>query len=58
MKINMNGRGWLVLPLLLEAGQSFHVQKLAEMEQRKLEERSGGRRKRRKEDKLQFRDKW
>ena len=58
VKINLNGRGWLVLPILLKAGQSFHVQKLAEIEQRKLEERRGGRRKRRKEDKLKFRDKW
>ena len=52
VKINLNGRGWVVLPMLLEAGQSFHVQQLAEIEQRKLEERS------RKEDKLKFRDKW
>ena len=58
VKVNLNGRGWLVLPMLLEAGQSFHVQKLAEIEQRKLEERSGGRRKRKKENKLKFREKW
>ena len=41
VKVNLNGRGWLVLLMFLEAGQSFHVQKLAEIEQRKLEERSG-----------------
>ena len=58
VKVNLNGRGWLVLPMLLEAGQSFHVQKLAEIEQRKLEERSGGRRKKKKENKLKFREKW
>ena len=58
VKINLKGQSWLVLPALLEAGQQFHAQKAAEVQQRKLEELHGKRKKRKKDDKLKFREKW
>ena len=58
VKINLKGQSGLVLPELLAAGQQFHEQKVREAEQRKEEELHGRRRKRKKEDKLKFREKW
>ena len=58
VKLNLREQDWLVLPSLLEAGQKFHEQKAMESEQRKKEERRGGRVKRKKEDKLKNREKW
>ena len=58
VKLNLREQDWLVLPSLLEAGQKFHEQKALESEQRKEEERRGGRVKRKKEDKLKNREKW
>ena len=58
VKINLKGQSWLVLPELLTAGQQFQEQKLREAALRKEEELHGKRRKRKKEDKLKFREKW
>ena len=51
VKPDLRGQSWLVLQSLLEAVQKFH-------EQRKKEERRGGRENRKKEDKLKNREKW
>ena len=41
VKANLEGQSWLVLLVLLKAGQQFQVQKSVEAEQRKLEEQKG-----------------
>ena len=57
VKMELKGQSWLVRPALSETGQEFHEQNAQEAEQRKKEELHG-RRKRRKDDKLQSHKKW
>ena len=55
--MDLEDGSWVVLPELVESGQRFHEEKQRVAQQRKQEEQRWSR-KRMKEEKLKFRDKW
>ena len=57
VKVDFEDRSWFVMPQLLESGRNFHEKKQREALQRKQEEKCWGRKKR-KEEKLEFREEW